>query len=91
MMVSVKQSVEWELAGETEVIGESLPQRHIATTNPTQLTSARNRPAVGSRRLTAWTMARRVFYLAKTVALYVKITYRVRKRYFLPTHTDHLT
>jgi hypothetical protein len=25
-MMSVKQSVEWELAGETEVLGENLPQ-----------------------------------------------------------------
>jgi hypothetical protein len=29
MMMSVKQSVEWELAGETEVLGENLPQRHF--------------------------------------------------------------
>jgi hypothetical protein len=28
-MMSVKQSVEWELAGETEVVGENLPQRHF--------------------------------------------------------------
>jgi hypothetical protein len=25
----VKQSVEWELAGETEILGENLPQLHI--------------------------------------------------------------
>jgi hypothetical protein len=25
MMLSVEQSVEWELSGETEVIGENLP------------------------------------------------------------------
>jgi hypothetical protein len=29
MMMNVKQSVEWELAGETEVLGENLPQRHF--------------------------------------------------------------
>jgi hypothetical protein len=29
MMVTVEQSVEWELAGETEVIGENLPQSHF--------------------------------------------------------------
>jgi hypothetical protein len=29
MMMSVEQSVAWELAGETEVLGESLPQRHF--------------------------------------------------------------
>jgi hypothetical protein len=28
-MMSVEQSVEWELAGETEVLGENLPQRHF--------------------------------------------------------------
>jgi hypothetical protein len=28
-MMSVKQSVEWELAGETEVLGEDLTQRHF--------------------------------------------------------------
>jgi hypothetical protein len=27
MMMSVEQSVEWELAGETEVLVENLPQR----------------------------------------------------------------
>jgi hypothetical protein len=30
MMMNVEQSVEWELAGETEVLGESLPQCHFA-------------------------------------------------------------
>jgi hypothetical protein len=29
MMMNVEQSVEWELAGETEVLGESLPQCHF--------------------------------------------------------------
>jgi hypothetical protein len=29
MMMSVEQSVEWELAGETEVLGENLPQCHF--------------------------------------------------------------
>jgi hypothetical protein len=28
-MMCVKQSVEWKLAGETEVLGENLPQRHF--------------------------------------------------------------
>jgi hypothetical protein len=28
-MMSVEQSVEWELAGETEVLGENLPQCHF--------------------------------------------------------------
>jgi hypothetical protein len=30
MMMSVKQSVEQELAGETEVLGENLPQSYFA-------------------------------------------------------------
>jgi hypothetical protein len=29
MMMNVEQSVEWELAGETEVLREILPQRHF--------------------------------------------------------------
>jgi hypothetical protein len=29
MMVNVEQSVEWELAGEIEVLGENLPQCHF--------------------------------------------------------------
>jgi hypothetical protein len=27
--MSVEQSVEWELTGETEVLGENMPQRHF--------------------------------------------------------------
>jgi hypothetical protein len=34
-MISVEQSVEWELAGETEVLGENLPSATLSTTNPT--------------------------------------------------------
>jgi hypothetical protein len=28
-MINLDQSVEWELAGETEILGENLPQRHF--------------------------------------------------------------
>jgi hypothetical protein len=35
MMVIVEQSVEWELAGETEVLGETCPSATLSTTNPT--------------------------------------------------------
>jgi hypothetical protein len=34
-MMSVEQSVEWELAGETEVLGENVPSATLSTTNPT--------------------------------------------------------
>jgi phage-related protein len=35
MSVIMEQLVEWRLAGETEVLGEKVPQRHLSTTNPT--------------------------------------------------------
>jgi hypothetical protein len=60
MRMIVKQLVEWRLAGETEVLGENLPQRHFVHHK-----SPLTRPgldaraaAVGSQRLTAWAMAR---------------------------------
>jgi hypothetical protein len=34
-MVIVEKLVEWRLAGETEVFGKNLPQRHFVHTNPT--------------------------------------------------------
>jgi hypothetical protein len=51
-MMSVEQSVEWELAGETEVLGENHFVHHKSN-----MTRTRAAP-VGSRRLTAWAMAR---------------------------------
>jgi hypothetical protein len=33
-MISVEQSVEWELAGKTEVLGENLPQCHFVHHKP---------------------------------------------------------
>jgi hypothetical protein len=56
----VEKQMECRLAGETEVLGENLPQRHFCPSqNPTDQTRVSTRAAaVGSRRLTAWAMAR---------------------------------
>jgi hypothetical protein len=35
MMMSMEQPVEWELARETEVLGENLPSATLSTTYPT--------------------------------------------------------
>jgi hypothetical protein len=58
-MMSVEQSVEWELAGETEVLGKPAPVPLCPPQIPHDQTRARTRAAaVGSQRLTAWAMAR---------------------------------
>jgi hypothetical protein len=60
MRVIVEQLVEWRLAGETEVLGENLPQRHFVH-HKSHMTRPWLEPqagAVGSQRLTAWAMAR---------------------------------
>jgi hypothetical protein len=59
-MVIVEKWLDWRLAGETEILGEILPQRHFVhnkshMTRPGFWTRA---TAVGSQRLTAWAMAR---------------------------------
>jgi hypothetical protein len=57
----VEQLVEWELAGETEVLGENLPQCYFGH-HKSHITWARNLSAeMGSRRLTSWAMARPQF------------------------------
>jgi hypothetical protein len=58
--MSVEQSVEWELTGETEALGENLPPAPLCPPQiPHDLTRARTRAAaVGSQGLTAWAMAR---------------------------------
>jgi hypothetical protein len=60
MKMIVEQLVEWWLTGETEVLGENLPQRHFVHHK-----IPHDRPgleswtaAVESHRLTAWAMAR---------------------------------
>jgi hypothetical protein len=59
-MMNVEQSVEWELAGKTEVLGgKPAPMPLCPPQIPHDLTWARTRAAaVGNRRLTAWAMAR---------------------------------
>jgi hypothetical protein len=42
-MMNVEQSVEWELAGETEVVGENLPQYHFVH-NKSHMTWSRLEP-----------------------------------------------
>jgi hypothetical protein len=61
-MVIVEQLVEWGLAGETEVLGENLPQRHFVHKIPHDQTRA---AAMESQRLTAWAMARPLRHLTE--------------------------
>jgi hypothetical protein len=63
MMMNVEQSVEWELAEKTEILGEKLPQYNFCPPPiPLDLTWDQTRTVVvGSRRLTAWAMAQRHF------------------------------
>jgi hypothetical protein len=59
-MINAEHSVEWELTGKTEILGENLPQCHFVH-HKCHMTSERcSNPGHrgGSRRLTAWTMAR---------------------------------
>jgi hypothetical protein len=65
MMMIVEQRVECELAGETEVLGEYLPQMPLCSPQIRHdLPRARTQAAaVRSSRLTAWAMARPLFKL----------------------------
>jgi hypothetical protein len=59
MIVRMENLVERTLAGETEVLGENLPQRHFVHHKfPLDQTRTRTRATVGSQRPTAWAMVR---------------------------------
>jgi hypothetical protein len=56
-MMSVGQSLEWELAGEIKLFGENMPQCHFVHHKPHDLTWKRTQATVaGSWHLTAWAM-----------------------------------
>jgi hypothetical protein len=59
-IMSVEQSVEWELAGEAEVLWENLPQCQFVhlKSHMTWPGSESGAAEVENRRLTAWAMAR---------------------------------
>jgi hypothetical protein len=56
--MSMEHLVEWELVGETEVLGGNLPQCHFAFHKFHMNWDRTRAVALGSRRLTAWAMAR---------------------------------
>jgi hypothetical protein len=69
VIMMMENFVEWRLAGETEVLGENLLQRHFVH-HKSQLTRPRDRTqtaAVGSQRLTAWVMVRPTCNLSHTI------------------------
>jgi hypothetical protein len=66
MKMIVEKQMECRLTGETEVLGENLPQCHFCVHHkiPRDQTRVWTRAAaVGSRRLTAWAMARQTWRL----------------------------
>jgi hypothetical protein len=69
VMVIVKILVEWRLTGETEVLGENLPQRHFVR----QKSHMTRIAEVGSQRLTAWAIARPIrsiyLFICRSTAL----------------------
>jgi hypothetical protein len=59
VIMMMEKLVEWWLAGETEVLGENLPQCRFVHHKPDMPAWTRTRAAaVGNQRLTAWATAR---------------------------------
>jgi hypothetical protein len=86
-MRSVEQSVEWELAGETEVLGGNRPSATLSTTNPTWPDLGSNPGSRGGKpvtnRLSYGTAWKPTIYLISqlTVAQLLKkfpVFYRIR-------------
>jgi hypothetical protein len=69
------EQMECRLAGETEVLGENLPQRHFVH-HKSHMTRPGLEPraaAVGSQRLTAWAMARPKAGFTNVVCLFIPV------------------
>jgi hypothetical protein len=63
-MMNVEQWVEWKLAGETDVLGENLPQYDFSTTNPIWLDLDWNQGARGGKPATdrlSYDMAQNIY------------------------------
>jgi hypothetical protein len=91
-MMNVEQSVEWELAGETEILGENLPQPHFVH-HKTHMSWDRTRAAaVWSQRLTAWAMARPCYCVSLQLPAFEPIVrYKnLYEHYIIRPHSNFL-
>jgi hypothetical protein len=70
-IMNVEQLVEWILAGKPEIFGENLLQCHFVHHKSHMTWLGTRAAAVGSRRLTAWAMARPKVYVVRILYMYV--------------------